>query len=43
MVATNRVVEIFTDARTVHSEALERLREGDIRDAAEKAWCATKR
>ena len=24
-------------------QALERLNEGDIRDAAEKAWCATKR
>ena len=43
MVATNRVTEIFTDARAVHSQAVERLQEGDIRDAAEKAWCATKR
>ena len=43
MVATDRVTEVFTDARTVHSEALERLQAGDIRDAAEKAWCATKR
>ena len=24
-------------------QALERLNEGDIRDAAEEAWCATKR
>ena len=37
------VVELFTDARGVHRQALERLEAGDIRDAAEKAWCATKR
>lgn len=43
MVSTNRVREIFADARTVHNSALERLEQGDIRDAAEKAWCATKR
>ena len=34
---------IFTDAQAVHAQALERLEAGDIRDAAEKAWCATKR
>ena len=34
---------IFADARDVHTQALERLEHGDIRDAAEKAWCATKR
>ena len=27
----------------MHSDALERLAAGGIRDAAEKAWCATKR
>ena len=43
MVATDRVREIFADAKTVHAAALERLEEGDIRDAAEKAWCAAKR
>ena len=43
MVATSRVQEIFDDAKAVHAEALERLAAGDIRDAAEKAWCATKR
>ena len=37
------VHRIFADARQVHSEALERLEQGDIRDAAEKAWCATLR
>ena len=37
------VHRIFADARQVHAEALERLEQGDIRDAAEKAWCATLR
>ena len=35
--------DIFADARLMHSEALEQLRAGDVRDAAEKAWCATLR
>ena len=43
MVATSRVREFFDDARAMHAEALARLAAGDIRDAAEKAWCATKR
>ena len=43
MVATSRVSEIFADARAVHADALRLLVAGDIRDAAEKAWCATKR
>ena len=43
MVATGRVQEIFADSRRMHADALERLAVGDIRDAAEKAWCATKR
>ncbi len=43
MAAANRVKKIFDDARTQHRSALERLEAGDIRDAAEKAWCATKR
>ena len=34
---------IFADAQLMHSQALERLAAGDLRDAAEKAWCATKR
>ena len=38
-----RVAEIFADARRVHSKAVERLEEGDVRDAAGKAWCATQR
>ncbi len=43
MVTTDRVPAIFADARAVHVEALRLLEAGDIRDAAEKAWCATKR
>ena len=34
---------IFADARQLQEQAIERLEQGDIRDAAEKAWCATKR
>ena len=43
MVATDRVGEIFADARAIYQAAIERLEAGDLRDAAEKAWCATKR
>ena len=43
MVVTDRVKEIFDDAKAQHQAAMERLTAGDIRDAAEKAWCATKR
>ena len=34
---------IFADARFMRDAALERMAAGDIRDAAEKAWCATMR
>ena len=43
MVATDRVSTIFADARAMHADALRLFESGDIRDAAEKAWCATKR
>ena len=43
MLTTHRVPTIFADARSVHADALRMLEAGDIRDAAEKAWCATKR
>jgi hypothetical protein len=43
MVATDRVQEIFDDVRAMHEAALDRLEAGDIRDSAEKAWCATRR
>ena len=36
-------VEIFEDAKLMYSEAIRLLEAGDARDAAEKAWCATKR
>ena len=41
--AQDRIAALFTDAREVHAHALERLQQGDVCDAAEKAWCATKR
>ena len=41
--ATDRISAIFSDARSVHADALRMLEAGDVRDAAEKAWCATKR
>ena len=34
---------VFADADRMHEAALERMAAGDIRDAAEKAWCASKR
>ena len=43
MVATDGVKEIFADSRALQDYALRSLEQGDIRDAAEKAWCATKR
>jgi len=43
MLTTDRVPVIFADARAVHADALRMLEAGDTRDAAEKAWCATKR
>ena len=39
----DQVDEIFADARRMQTQAVERLEAGDLRDAAEKAWCATKR
>ena len=43
MLATDRVQELFTNARAMLDSALERLEAGDIRDSAEKAWCSTLR
>ena len=40
----DRIAEIFADAREVQAQGIRLLEQGDdIRDAAEKAWCATKR
>ena len=33
---------LISDARSLHDEAMARLDAGDWRDAAEKAWCATR-
>ena len=41
--STNRVDDIFQDARELQADALEMLAQGRIRNAAEKAWGATKR
>ena len=43
MLATGRIQELFADARAMLDSAIERLGAGDIRDSAEKAWCAAKR
>ena len=43
MVMTENVKAIFQDAHALQSAAVYRLDQGDIRDAAEKAWGATKR
>jgi hypothetical protein len=40
---TREPAEIFADAEQIQEQAIRRIEEGDIRDAAEKAWCATKR
>lgn len=40
MTLAQDVSETFADAHAVHAASLERLDSGDIRDAAEKAWCA---
>ncbi len=43
MTITAPAREIFDDARQLYQSAIERLEAGDVRDAAEKAWCATLR
>ena len=43
MTMTMDVVNIFGDARDMHRAAVEQWEQGDIRDGAEKAWCATVR
>ena len=42
-IANHRADAIFADARTLYDDALEMLELGKIRNAAEKAWGATKR
>ena len=41
--STDRIEEIFQDARELQADALEMLAQGRIRNAAEKAWGAAKR
>ena len=43
MLETERVNAIFADARLLYDDALEQLEAGKLRNAAEKAWGATKR
>ena len=43
MVETERTAAVFQDAWWLYSEALEELGHGKLRNAAEKAWGATKR
>ena len=43
MLETERVNFIFSDARELYQDALEMLEQGRLRNAADKAWCATKR
>ena len=43
MVATDRVRQLFADARALQAGTLELLALGDVRNAAEKAWGTTKR
>ena len=42
-IATDRVKELFEDARVLYDDALEMLDQGRLRNAAEKSWGATKR
>ena len=41
--STEQVEAIFADARALYADALEMLDGGELRNAAEKAWGATKR
>ncbi len=43
MLETEQVTIIFADAWVLHADALEELDRGKLRNAAEKAWGATKR
>ena len=43
MVETNNTNSLFADARLLYQDAIEQLAQGKIRNAAEKAWGATRR
>ena len=43
MTTTSNIAALFADARNMYAAAQERLEQGDLRDAGEKAWCAVNR
>lgn len=43
MLQTERVAFLFADARDMYQDALEMLEQDRLRNAADKAWCATRR
>ena len=43
MLETERAAAIFADAHLLYADAIEELDRGKLRNAAEKAWGATKR
>ncbi len=43
MLETERAAAIFADAHLLYADAIEELDRGQLRNAAEKAWGATKR
>ena len=43
MLEVDRTAELFADAWTLYQDAIEQLDQGKLRNAAEKAWGATKR
>ena len=43
MLQPERVAFLFADARDLYQDALEMLEQDRLRNAADKAWCATKR
>ena len=43
MLQPERVAFLLADARDLHQDALEMLEQDRLRNAADKAWCATKR
>ena len=43
MLQIERVAFLFADARDMYQDALEMLEQDRLRNAADKAWCATKR
>ena len=40
---TDSILSLINDAKSLHRSAMAQVDNQDLRDAAEKAWCATKR